>query len=65
MLFNKMFNKIIEQVENPALPQSGFVIDKILNIDVDFHKLKLTRGSSYLPLPKNFSGKNDRVINPT
>ncbi|XP_057308208.1 uncharacterized protein LOC130646086 [Hydractinia symbiolongicarpus] len=30
---------------------------------VDFHKLKLTRGSSYLPLPKNFSGKFS-VINP-
>ncbi|XP_057296278.1 uncharacterized protein LOC130625239 [Hydractinia symbiolongicarpus] len=60
---NNMLKKIIEQIENPALPQSGFVIDKILNIDVDFHKLKLTRGSSYLPLPKNFSGKKS-IINP-
>ena len=40
-----------------------FTIDKILHIEVDFNKLKLTRGSSYLPLPKNFSGKFS-VINP-
>ncbi|XP_057299355.1 uncharacterized protein LOC130629979 [Hydractinia symbiolongicarpus] len=62
-VFDRMCNKIIEQIENPALPASGFTIDKILHMHVDFHELKLTRGSSYLPLPKNFSGKRS-VINP-
>ncbi|XP_057311370.1 uncharacterized protein LOC130649159 isoform X1 [Hydractinia symbiolongicarpus] len=62
-VFDRIRNKIIEQIENPALPASGFTIDKILHMHVDFHKLKLTRGSSYLPLPKNFSGKRS-VINP-
>ena len=40
------------------------VIEKILHLDVDFLKLKLTRGSSYIPLPKNFSGKRS-VIKPS
>ena len=40
------------QVENPALPRSGFSVYGIIYLDVDFHKLILTRGSSYIVLPK-------------
>ena len=39
------------QIENPALLNSRFVFDEFLYLDVNFHQLNLTRGSSYLPLP--------------
>ena len=32
-------------------------------MDIDFHKLNLTRGSSYLPLPKWIANKK-AIINP-
>ena len=34
------------------LPKSGFSIDYIMHLDIDFHKLMLTRGSSYIELPR-------------
>ena len=46
-----------------TLPESGFVIEKILYLDISFSKLILTRGSSYLPLP-DWIGKKKAVINP-
>ena len=39
------------QIENPVLLNSRFVFDEFLYLDVNFHQLNLTRGSSYLPLP--------------
>ena len=39
------------QVKNPALANSRFMFDQVLFLDINFHKLNLTRGSSYLPLP--------------
>ena len=39
------------QIENPALANSRFRFDELLFLDVNFHRLNLTRGSSYLPLP--------------
>ena len=51
------------QIENPALLNSRFVFDEVLFIDVNFHQLNLTRGSSYLPLP-DFIAKRKAVINP-
>ena len=39
------------QIENPALLNSRFVFDEFLYLDINFHQLNLTRGSSYLPLP--------------
>ena len=39
------------QVENLTLANSRFVFDRVLLLDINFHKLNLTRGSSYLPLP--------------
>ena len=38
------------QIENPALLNSRFVFDEFLYVDINFHQLNLTRGSSYLPL---------------
>ena len=39
------------QIENPALLNSRFVFDEFMYLDINFHQLNLTRGSSYLPLP--------------
>ena len=51
------------QIENPTLLNSRFVFDEVLYLDVSFHPLNLTRGSSYLPLP-DFIAKRKAVINP-
>ena len=34
------------------MPESGFTLDKIIHLYINFHKLALTRGSSYIKLPK-------------
>jgi len=62
-ILEDMFSHMKTQIEHPALPRSGFTIDKILHLDVDFHKLNLTRGSSYLPLPNEILIKK-AIINP-
>ena len=51
------------KIENTALLNSRFVFDEVLYLDVNFHQLNLTRGSSYLPLP-DFIAKRKAVINP-
>ena len=52
-----------QQIENPALSDSKFVFDKVLHMDVDFLRLNLMRGSSYLPLPEWLAHKKV-IINP-
>ena len=51
------------QIENPALLNSGFVFNEFLYLDVNFHQLNLTRGSSYLPLP-DWLAKKKAIVNP-
>ena len=51
------------QIENPALLNSRFVFDEVLFLDTNFHRLNLTRGSSYLPLP-DWLARNKVIINP-
>ena len=51
------------QIKNPALLNSRFVFDEVLYLDVNFHQLNLTRGSSHLPLP-NCIAKRKAIINP-
>ena len=51
------------QIENPALLNSRFVFDEVLYLDTNFHRLNLTRGSSYLPLPDCLARKK-AIINP-
>ena len=46
-----MIEHMAQQIENPALRNSKFVFDRVLHMDIDFHRLNLTRGSSYVPLP--------------
>ena len=58
-----MMNHMAQQVENPALRDSKFVFDMITHMDISIHRLNLTRGSSYLPLP-DWLVKKNAIINP-
>ena len=51
------------QIENPTLDNSRLRIDDVLFLDVNFQRLNLTRGSSYLPLP-DWIVKKKAIINP-
>ena len=51
-ILEKMFGYIKTGIENPALPKSGFTLDSIMHLDISFHELQLTRGSSYITLSK-------------
>ena len=51
------------QIENSALLNSRFVFNEFLYLDVNFHQLNLTRGSSYLPLP-DWLGRKKAIVNP-
>ena len=51
------------QIVNPALLNSRFVFDEFLYLDVNFHQLNLTRGSSYLPLP-DWLVRKKVIVNP-
>ena len=52
-----------QQIENPALRDSKFVFNGVIHMNIDFHRLNLTRGSSYLPLPE-WLAKKGAIINP-
>ena len=50
------------QIENPALLNSRFIFVEFLYLDVNFHQLNLTRGSSYLPLP-DWLARKKAIVN--
>ena len=54
---NEMLAHMKTQIENPALANSRLVFNEVLFLDVDFHQLNLTRGSSYIPLPSWIASK--------
>ena len=58
-----MIDNMKFQIENPALLNSRFVFDEFLYLDVNFHQLNLTRGSSYLPLP-DWLVRKKAIVNP-
>ena len=58
-----MIEHMAQQIENSALRNSKFVFDRVLHMDIDFHRLNLTRGSSYVPLP-DWLMKKKVMINP-
>ena len=58
-----MIAHMMTQIENPALPNSRFKFDEVLFLDINFHRLNLTRGSSYYPSP-NWIEKKKVIINP-
>ena len=51
-LIQRMLAHIKTQTENPKFPESGFSLDKIIHLYINFHRLVLTRGSSYIELPE-------------
>ena len=51
-IVSAMIEHMKQQIENPALRDSKSVFDEVIHMNIDFHRLNLTRGSSYLPLPK-------------
>ena len=51
-LIKRMLAHIKAQTENPKFPESGFTLDKIMHLYINFHGLVLTQGSSYTELPK-------------
>ena len=62
-IVSAMIENMQQQIENPALRDSKFVFNGIIPMDIDFHRLNLTRGSSYVPLP-DWLAKKDAIINP-
>ena len=48
----RMLAYIKAQTENPKFSESGFTLDKIMDLYMDFHRLALTRGGSNIELPK-------------
>ena len=50
------------QIKNPVLLNSRFVFDEFLYLDVNFHQLNLTRGSSYLSLP-DWLARKKAIVN--
>ena len=62
-IVSAMIEHMKQQIENPALRDSKFVFDRIIHMDIDFHRLNLTRGFSYIPLP-DWLAKKKAIINP-
>ena len=61
-IVGRMIANMEFQIENPVPLNSRFVFYEVLHLNVNFHQLNLTRGSSYLPLP-DFIAKKKAVIN--
>ena len=62
-LIQRMLAYIKAQTENPKFPESGFTLDKIMHLYINFHRLMLTRGGSYIKLPEWLKSKK-ALINP-
>ena len=62
-LVSEMVAHMVQQIENPVLRDSKFVFDGVIHMDIDFHRLNLTRGSSYIPLP-DWLARKGAIINP-
>ena len=62
-LIQRMLAYIKAQTGNPKFPESGFTLGKIMHLYTNFHRLVLTRGSSYSELPEWIKSKKT-VISP-
>ena len=62
-IVSAMIEHMYQQIENPVLRDSKFVFNGVIHMDIDFHRLNLTRGSSYMPLP-DWLAKKGAIINP-
>ena len=62
-IVQEMIAHMAQQVDNPRLKDSKFTFDRILYIDINIHRLNLTRGASYIKLPE-WLDKKKAIINP-
>ena len=62
-IVRSMIEHMAQQVENLALRDSKFIFDMVIRMDINIHRLNLTRGSSYIPLPE-WLAKKEAIINP-
>ena len=56
-LIQRMLAHIKTQVEHPRMPESGFSLDKIMNLYINFQRLALTQGDSFIELPEWLKSK--------
>ena len=59
-LIQRMLAYIKAQTENPKFPESGFTLNKIMHLYINFHRLVLTWGSYYIELPEWISEKSTK-----
>ena len=62
-ILSGMIEHMKQQIKSPALRDSKVVFDGVIHMNIDFHRLNLTRGSSYLPLPE-WLAKKGAITNP-
>ena len=62
MIVQEMVSHMAQQVDNPRLRDSKFTFDRILYMDINIHRLNLTRGASYIKLP-DWLSKKKAIIN--
>ena len=62
-LIQRMLAYIKAHTKNAKFPASGFTLDKIMHLYINFHSLVLTRGGSYIQLPEWIKSKK-AMINP-
>ena len=62
-LIQHIFAHIKSQIENPVLPTSGFTLDSIMHLGINFHKPVLTWTSSYIKL-SSWTTLEKVVVNP-
>ena len=62
-LIQRMLAYIKAHTKNAKFPESGFTLDKIMHLHINFHRLVLTRGGSYIQLPEWIKSKK-AMINP-
>ena len=62
IIVQEMIAHMAQQIDNPRLRDSKFTFDRILYMDINIHRLNLTRGSSYIPLP-DWLAKKKAIIN--
>ena len=61
-IVSAMIEHMKQQIENPTLRDNKFVFDRIMHMDIDFHRLNLTSGSFYIPLP-DWLAEKQAIIN--
>ena len=62
-IVSEMIKHMYQQIEKQVLRDSKFVFNGVIRMDIDFHRVNLAIGSSYIPLPDWLACKGT-IINP-